>query len=173
MGEQELSVRMCESTDVEVLSRYEPPGAGTALSLIERQESGNILYAAAWRGDVPVGSVVLDLSAEPSPELKHLYVEAASRGRGTGTALCAWAEEQAAAVGFSAIYLGVGVDNDRARKLYERLGYRPLGESVTTTYHYVDIAGLTQTATETDDLYVKDLLVRQSRWHQEHTTWTT
>ncbi|WP_395939872.1 GNAT family N-acetyltransferase [Arthrobacter sp. CAN_C5] len=64
---------------------------------------------------------------------------------GAGTALCAWAEEQAAAAGFSTIYLGVGVDNDQVRILYERSGYRPLGESVTPTYNYVDDAGVTQT----------------------------
>jgi ribosomal protein S18 acetylase RimI-like enzyme len=160
MAGQDLSVRMCVPTDVDTLSRYEPPGAGIARSLIEQQESGSILYAAAWCGDVPLGSVVLDLSAELSPELKHLYVEDGSRGRGAGTALCAWAEEQASAAGFAVIYLGVGVDNNRARKLYQRLGYRPLGQSVTTTYNYVDDAGATQTATETDDLYVKDLRAR-------------
>jgi ribosomal protein S18 acetylase RimI-like enzyme len=51
--------------------------------------------------------------------------------------------------------VGVALDNPRARALYERLGYRGTGELATTTYAYVDDAGVTREATETDERLVK------------------
>ncbi|MBN9224317.1 MAG: acetyltransferase [Microbacterium sp. SCN 70-27] len=53
--------------------------------------------------------------------------------------------------------MGVGVDNPRARALYERLGYVATGRFSTTTYDFMDASGATRTATETDELLVKEL----------------
>lgn len=53
--------------------------------------------------------------------------------------------------------LGVGLDDPAARRLYERLGYRPTGEVETTTYDHVDAEGITRSATETDEWLEKDL----------------
>ncbi len=88
-------------------------------------------------------------------ELKNLNVRTAFRGRGVGTALVAAAEERA--TGRGSLAIGVGIDNPRARALYERLGYAPTGRETTTTYDYVDDQGVRRTATETDVLLVKDL----------------
>ena len=60
--------------------------------------------------------------------------------------------------GFDHIYLGVGTDNEPARDLYVRLGYRPIGESTSITYDYIDDDGPTRTATEMSDYYRKPLL---------------
>jgi hypothetical protein len=72
-------------------------------------------------------------------------------GRGFARA----AEERVGAGGRLAV--GVGLDNPRARALYERLGYRGTGEITTTSYSFVDDAGVTRQATETDETLVKHL----------------
>ncbi|WP_201293276.1 GNAT family N-acetyltransferase [Arthrobacter zhaoguopingii] len=136
--------------------------------MLSRSRSAKIWSSSSSKGMTPtLPQASKDRTCELVPRRAlcraGLTQQESRRPRGAGTARCAWAEEQAAAAGFGAIYLGVGVDNDRARKLYERLGYRPLGESVTTTYNYVDDAGVTQTATETDGLYVLDLRGRENR----------
>lgn len=101
--------------------------------------------------------MVLDFCSEYTPELKHLYVQEASRGAGAGTALCSWTECQAMRAGFDKLYLGVGVENPGARRLYQRLGFTFAGQTTTTTYQYVDNAGRKQWATETDDIFEKAL----------------
>lgn len=71
------------------------------------------------------------------------------------TALIREAEHRARPVG--RIRIGVGVDNPEAQRLYLRLGYRLLGEQVTTSYDYVDAHGVRRRATETDEWMEKDL----------------
>jgi GNAT superfamily N-acetyltransferase len=151
----EIVVRQCVEGEVAALEAAEPPGSGIARHLLNLQAGGNIVFAAAWRGHDVIGTVVLDLASEHRPELKHLFVQAASRGAGAGAALCAWVECRAAQAGFEKLYLGVGIANHRARRLYKRLGFRPAGETTTTTYQYFDHAGQKQWATETDEVFGK------------------
>jgi alkanesulfonate monooxygenase SsuD/methylene tetrahydromethanopterin reductase-like flavin-dependent oxidoreductase (luciferase family) len=53
--------------------------------------------------------------------------------------------------------VGVGLDNPRARALYERLGYVGTGEQQTVTYEYVDDDGSRRTATENSEQLVRRL----------------
>jgi GNAT superfamily N-acetyltransferase len=153
----EIEVRRCLDGDLAALELTEPPGSGIACSLLHHQATGRLVYAAAWQGQQAVGTVVLDLAADHTPELKHLFVGEAARRAGVGSALCAWAENYAAHAGFDKIYLGVGIENHGARRLYERLGYTPSGQTTTTTYQYVDDDGQKQWATETDATLEKTL----------------
>lgn len=89
--------------------------------------------------------------------MKNLSVDPTRRGEGIGTAICTWLESAAQEAGYARIYLGVDTENDRARDLYVRLGYQPIGETTTVGYAYVDDAGITRTATETSDYYEKYL----------------
>jgi ribosomal protein S18 acetylase RimI-like enzyme len=59
--------------------------------------------------------------------LDHLEVAGPFGGRGIGTALIGAAEATARQLGYERIALGVGLDNRRARRLYERLGYGEWG----------------------------------------------
>ncbi|OUM43454.1 GNAT family N-acetyltransferase [Arthrobacter sedimenti] len=151
----EVVVRQCVYSDLAALKRAEPPGPGIARNLLHHQAAGSIVYAAAWQRHQPVGTVVLDLTSAHTPELKHLYVQGSARGIGAGRALCAWTEHRAAQAGFDTLYLGVGIENHEARRLYERLGFRSIGQTTTTTYQYVDDDGEKQWATETDDIFEK------------------
>ena len=55
--------------------------------------------------------------------IEELYILPEFRGKGVGSALFAWVEENVPAVRYR---LEVEPDNTRAMKLYSRLGYEPL-----------------------------------------------
>jgi GNAT superfamily N-acetyltransferase len=148
-----IEVRALAASEVGRLERDEPPGRGFARAMWALQEAGGSTLLVAWDGDRPVGAGQLDLRGDV-PELRNLQVDAAERGRGIGTAIIRAAEERIAP---GRLAVGVGLDNPRARALYERLGYRGTGETTTTTYAYVDDAGVTRQATETDETLARDL----------------
>ena len=148
-----IEVRALAASEVGRLERDEPPGRGFARAMWALQEAGGSTLLVAWDGDRPVGAGQLDLRGDV-PELRNLQVDAAERGRGIGTAIVRAAEERVAP---GRLAVGVGLDNPRARALYERLGYRGTGETTTTTYAYVDDAGVTRQAIETDERLARDL----------------
>ena len=80
------------------------------------------------------GEVIAFLSAEVHREERpYLYIDdfcvtAACRGQGIGNALLDRAEGYAAALGIPAVLLHVERENEGARRLYERRGYRLLEE---------------------------------------------
>jgi GNAT superfamily N-acetyltransferase len=149
-----IEVRALQAWEVGRLEQEEPPGRGFARAMWALQEAGGSTLLVAWDGDRPVGAGQLDLRGDV-PELRNLQVEEPARGRGAGTAIVRAAEERVGAGGRLAV--GVGLDNPRARALYERLGYRGTGEITTTSYSFVDDAGVTRQATETDETLVKHL----------------
>jgi ribosomal protein S18 acetylase RimI-like enzyme len=53
----------------------------------------------------------------------------ASEGLGLATRLIGELEARALQRGVRRMRIGVGIDNPRARRLYEHLGYAPIGES--------------------------------------------
>ena len=61
------------------------------------------------------------------PDLEDLCVCPDYRSGGIGPRLLEWAEQAVENKGYALIGLAVGVDNSRARSLYERLGYRSTG----------------------------------------------
>jgi GNAT superfamily N-acetyltransferase len=145
-----VEVRALAASEVGRLEQGEPPGRGFARAMWAAQEAGGSTLLVAWDGDRPVGSGQLDLRGDV-PELRNLGVDEAERGRGIGTAIVRAAEER---VGSGRLTVRVALDNPRARALYERLGYHGTGELTTTTYVYVDDAGVTRQATETDETLV-------------------
>jgi GNAT superfamily N-acetyltransferase len=104
---------------------------------LARQLRGGGVVLVAWLDGRPVGDVYLDCepAAEPEvrrhlpgvPTLDHLEVLGPLWGRGIGTALVRAAEDTARQLGYERLALGVGLENLRARRLYERLGYADWG----------------------------------------------
>jgi GNAT superfamily N-acetyltransferase len=94
--------------DLAALEAIEPRGACIARNLLRHQTTGTLVYAAAWHEYQPAGTVVLDLAADHTPELKHPFVQEPARGTSIGTALCPWTEAYAVEVGFGTLYLRVG-----------------------------------------------------------------
>ena len=79
-------------------------------------------------GDRPVGvihvCVTMTLEHDPRAEIRALIVEEAARGRGVGAELVGAAERWARERGLDRVRVRSNVKRERARKFYERLGYR-------------------------------------------------
>ena len=82
---------------------------------------------------VPAGSVLIGgPKRDRFPDALYLFaldVDTRYQNLGVGTALIAAVEEEARQRGLNRVNLEVGVANDDARRLYERLGYVLCGEA--------------------------------------------
>jgi GNAT superfamily N-acetyltransferase len=135
---------------------------------LARQHAGGGVLLVAWLDGRPVGDVFLafEPADEPEvrrqlpgvPQLTHLEVVGPLWGRGIGTALIRAAEDTARQLGHQQLALGVGLDNPKARRLYERLGYADWGHgTVVGTWVERDHDGPPVTLSEVCDMLVKRL----------------
>lgn len=98
---------------------------------LERVETGDVEYYAAFVDDAPVAKAGIDFAVEAhAATIWQVATHPDFEGRGLATALMRFAEERALARGVRRMRLGVEVENVRAQRLYEFLGYVPIGESV-------------------------------------------
>ena len=126
----QATLRPWEERDLESLSR----SLGLSLHHVagrwhERVRGERTASVAELDGEA-VGSVSFEARKE-FPGFMHLYalvVVEPFQGRGIGTRLIASVEEEARGRKLAGIQLGVGIDNVGALRLYERLGYRRVGE---------------------------------------------
>jgi ribosomal protein S18 acetylase RimI-like enzyme len=121
-----MNVRTLADDEVELVDAHLP------LHRLDQFRLGNSCYLVAWDDEVPVGHAHLAWPSpelkEPSlPELQDVYVVATRRREGIATALTEAAEHEAKAKGFTQLMLSFGADNEAARLLYERAGYRNAG----------------------------------------------
>ena len=151
----DVDVRVLAEHEVAALAALEPAGRDFTAGMWAAQQRQESVLLVAWAGGAALGHGQLTVADEP--ELRNLHVHATARGRGVGTAIVRAAEAAARAAGAAALSVGVADDNPRARELYERLGYVGTGIRSTTTYAYVDDAGVRRTATEVDELLRRDL----------------
>jgi GNAT superfamily N-acetyltransferase len=91
-----------------------------------RSTAGHVTYLPASDSRVP--------SDDPSlAHLEQLFVRRAYWGTGLAARLLAVAVEDAAAAGYSAMRLGTPADHLRARRFYEREGWRTDGARLADT----------------------------------------
>jgi ribosomal protein S18 acetylase RimI-like enzyme len=76
---------------------------------------------------VPQGFIILVLQGAFAGYIQIVFVAESARGRGLGSRLVAFAEERIFRE-FPNVFLCVSSYNPRARALYERLGYKLVGE---------------------------------------------
>jgi GNAT superfamily N-acetyltransferase len=135
---------------------------------LAQQAEGTIAYLVAWRGASPVGHGLLHWSGPRDaaiaarlpgcPEIYNLGVAEALRSRGIGRRLVARLEALAAERGHARVGLGVALANARARRLYERLGYRDAGApSYVDRWQRVDAAGERRLVEDESVFLVKEL----------------
>lgn len=132
----EVEIRSCVADDLPNLEWY---GLFTRDRHIideayDRQTSGKGLMLLAAANGFPVGQAWIDFAARPDERgvavIWAVRVFPFLQGAGIGARLLAAAEDAIRRRGFHVAELGVEKDNPRARKLYERLGYRLYREMV-------------------------------------------
>lgn len=131
------------------------------------QRAGQGLYLIAWKDGVPVGHSFVKwpgtLSSrharrESCVEVEDLYVAAEERDEGIGGALLQASEDAAREAGFETIGLAVALQNEGARRLYTRHGFRDAGHGTfTLRWTAVDERGAEHTWREECTYLVKRL----------------
>ena len=104
-------------------------------------------HAGRWVGFVMIhrgGEVPAAVAAERPAELERFYVAAEAQGSGLAQRLLSEATDRARAAGHDALWLTVWRRNARAKRFYEKMGFRLAG------LHPFVFAG----EPELDDLYV-------------------
>lgn len=125
-------IRRADVSDIDHLAAIENrvfPGDRLSRRSLRRHiaSDGALMLVAEAQGR-PVGyALVLLRRGSATARLYSIAVEPAAAPRGTGRALLAAAERQAALRGAEALRLEVRADNARAVELYERAGYRGTG----------------------------------------------
>jgi len=134
-----------------------------------RQKKGEVVYLIAWYENLPIGHVLLKWSGttkapmvarlKDCPHIEDLFVIPDCRSKGIGSQLMDAVEGLCAQKGYAQVGLGVGIDNLRARSLYERRGYIDAGfGEFRTIYPYLDKNGKQQSGEEICVYLVKKLL---------------
>jgi ribosomal protein S18 acetylase RimI-like enzyme len=111
----------------------------------EHHQAGERLVLVADLNGFPIGQAALLWHGKPThphiPDIQSLRVFAAFRGLRIGTYLMEACENAVRERGYSQVSLAVALDNPRARKLYERHGYRTTGDTYDDEWHYEDANG--------------------------------
>jgi [ribosomal protein S18]-alanine N-acetyltransferase len=113
--------------DIRELTAADVDRVGDRLPLARLGGQGT--YLVAWDDAEPVAHAHISWTGTKLgvPEIQDVFVREDRRRRGLGRAVTLAAEQFAAARGTTQISLGTSIDNDGARRLYERLGYRDSG----------------------------------------------
>ncbi|MDO8513525.1 MAG: GNAT family N-acetyltransferase [bacterium] len=129
-------IRACRETDIKLLEKYFSGDEENHRARLDRQKKGLSIYLIALIDSRPVGHLdirwqgcknekVKNFVGE-CPELSAIAVRPNFRSKGIGTNLVKSAEKIVANERFEQVGIGVGIENERAKKLYERLGTRYL-----------------------------------------------
>jgi GNAT superfamily N-acetyltransferase len=164
-----VEIRVYRPGDIEQLEQWQPTGlTRTHQQRARRQSDGDSSYLIVWESDTPVGTGEIRWNGCGSPEVLARFPDCPElnglqvwpeglRSLGIGTELIGAAEQLARQRGFDRIGLGVADDNDRAARLYLRLGYAETGCRYLDRYHYVAEDGTRHEVAEPCRFLVKQL----------------
>ncbi|MGA1875833.1 MAG: GNAT family N-acetyltransferase [bacterium] len=127
-----ITIRLCERNDLRNLEWFGlfTPHREILRSVFNRHLRGENVMLIADVNNFPIGQVWIDLKKkqrESTGVLWALRVLPWLQKLGIGTRLVMTAEELLRHKGFTWSEMGVEIKNQRARRLYERLGYSPIG----------------------------------------------
>ena len=145
-GRIELEIRPLREEDVEHLEWH---GGSDLRSFYRWQwdmhcEGEREVLVAIFNG-LPIGQVALHWDGKPLhpgvPDIQSLRVMHLFRGLGIGSKLIQACEMEAGRRTCGKIGLAVALDNPKARKLYEKLGYQADGPTYIDRWDYVNSKG--------------------------------
>ena len=124
----------------------------------------HVIIAASdneWGRNFPVGQAAIHWNGKPThpqiPDIQSVRVHPNIRGQGLGSRLLSECEKLVSARGHGQVSLSVALDNEAARRLYERLDYRVVGAPYSDVWFYADAAGKSIRVEETVWDMVKSL----------------
>ncbi len=135
-------IRPSTENELPLLDAHLDPNrlAGRHADRLRQQQQGRLTYLVAWHGGVPIGHTIVRWTGaldefvmrriRNCAHIEDLFVMPKHRSQGVGGRILACAERLAAERGFRQIGLAVGIDNPRARSLYERSDYADTGFGV-------------------------------------------
>ncbi len=106
---------------------------------MEKTKTGEIVMLGIYDGDEIIGIGHIDFTVvDDAGTLSALNVREDKRSQGLGSLFVDAFEKEVHRRGLNAIELRVETNNDRARKLYEKLGYEQCGTGVESWEQYDD-----------------------------------
>lgn len=171
---QDIVIRPLRWEELDAVQRSLPRPRSVHAERWEAQERGEVDYLVAWRGNVPVGHLLLvwgghasepaEILLQSCPSLSDIAVAPDFQSRGIGSRLMEVAEDLARGRGFPRVGLGVALDNRCARRLYERRGYVDRGlEYSTIRYVALSDEGQERWQEEVTVYLVKDLTLEADK----------
>ncbi|MBP5325810.1 MAG: ribosomal protein S18-alanine N-acetyltransferase [Pseudobutyrivibrio sp.] len=132
-----LEFRFANQQDLNTIVEIENASMSSPWSLDSYKEaldSDHAFIMVADEAGVCVGFAVFYLTA-PESELPDIVVSESYRGRGIGKLLLDASIRQLSLRGVDTVFLEVRVSNERARTLYEKMGFEEIGRR---KYFYSD-----------------------------------
>jgi len=166
----DLEIKLCRKEDLDLLEKTIPSSGLSKFHQrrFKAQKEKGREYLIAWLDGKPVGNLDLRYDGFDSeklpkdlrkvPELNAITVAEGCRGKGIGTALIKEGERRVEERGFKKVGLGVNPENEGAKRLYERLGYKDSGTGLHHgEWEVTDKDGNSFMESEEDLIYFKEL----------------
>jgi len=158
----EIHLRLLQEKD---LLKLEWHGGADLRSFYQKQwkhhQAKNVLVIVADFNDFPIAQSAIHWLGKPThphiPDLQSVRVMDAFQGQGIGSKLLKMCESIVRDQGHSVVSLAVALENDGAKRLYERLNYRVTGMPYDDKWSYVDAKGQTIEVSELVTDMMKDL----------------
>lgn len=162
----EVTIRACREEDLPGLEWFGmfTPHREIIREAYRMQERGENLMLVAEANGFPVAQAWINLVARASLGAGLLWavrVFPALRGMGIGSRLLSAAEEALRRRGVAHADIGVEKENEGARRLYERVGYRVLGEEYEE-YEYTPPEGESPVRVPVDQWILRKSLVNDT-----------
>jgi GNAT superfamily N-acetyltransferase len=151
-----IEIRRLEQTEIQAVDDVLP------LHRLDRRAGST--YLVAWDDEDPVGHahVAWTETELELPEIQDVFVLPERRNEGIGTELTGAAERLVAERGHDRCSISVSVENTGARRLYERLGYRPVDGPPKRVVGTIELRGEPFDVDDTIAYFTKDLVTKAS-----------
>ena len=158
----EIHLRPLQETD---LLKLEWHGGADLRSFYQKQwkhhQAKNVLVIVADFNHFPIAQSAIHWLGKPThphiPDIQSVRVMDAFQGQGIGSRLLETCESLVRSRKHSLVSLAVALENEGARRLYERLNYRVTGTPYEDKWSYVDAKGHTVEVSELVTDMMKDL----------------